>query len=93
MSWLKNLFKSKKSKQAIDVAAEEEFRRIIESFKERIEGSKHAPNKTAHPAGTKKVTPAVKKPVAKKPVADKPVAKKATTAKAPATKKPAPKKK
>lgn len=79
MSWFKNLFKSKKSKQAIETAAEEEFRRIIESFKERIEESNHAPNKKAHPAGTEK------KPAPKTATAKKPVAPKATTSK-PATK-------
>ena len=99
MKWLTNLFKSKKKKQVSDVAAEQEFRKIIESFKERIEESPHAPNKKANSTGTKKPSSSsvvtVKKVVIKtvEPAEKKPVAKKTTTSKAPATKKPAPKKK
>ena len=95
MKWLMNLFKSKKKKkQEIDVVAEQEFRKIIESFKERIEESPHAPNKKVNPTGTKKPSSSsvvtVKKVVVKtvEPTEKKPTAKKTT-----ATKKSAPKKK
>jgi len=106
MSWFKNLIKSKKVKQVVknyNADSEEEFRRVIEAFKERIEEANQAPTKTTHPAGTKKPATSkattIKKPTAKKPTAKKAepakkaVAKKPVEKKPTATKKPAPKKK